>query len=277
MSSRAASSGYDRHITIFSPEGRLYQVEYAFKAVNGDGINAVAVRGKDCAVLVCQVKVKEGSSVTLVDMSSKTRLHQITSTIGACAVGIQADCRAFIARARQEAAEFEYRFGYAVPVDMLAKRLASLAQVSTQQAGMRPLAVMLILVGIDELTSAPQLFKVDPAGYYTSYIATAIGPKSTELTTMLEKKFQKKETSDDKGGDEEMRQVATPASDQQRFLGESKAKAIEIAIDALGSTLGQELKAEDLEIGVVTLDTPQFTILNNEQIDQTIVTLSERD
>lgn len=154
-----APSGYDRHITIFSPEGRLYQVEYAFKAVKSVGITSIAVRGTDSVCVVTQKKVVD----KLIDPTSVTNIHPITKYIGMLATGLPADCRSIVQTARQEAASFRFQYGYEVPVDYLAQVLADKAQVYTQYARMRPLGVMPILVGMDD-ERGPLLYKVDPAG-----------------------------------------------------------------------------------------------------------------
>nr|CAG8436780.1 3105_t:CDS:2 [Entrophospora candida] len=178
--SRGSSAGYDRHITIFSPEGRLYQVEYAFKAISNSGITSVGVRGDDSVVIVTQKKVP------LLDPSTITHVFQLTPYVGCVMTGLIADARSQVTRARQEGAEFRYKFGYEIPTDMLAKRIANINQVYTQHAAMRPLGVSMILIGYDD-EKGPQLFKCDPAVLSADFKSTEI---EVGVVTKDDKKFR---------------------------------------------------------------------------------------
>merc|ERR1712196_667743 len=157
--SRGSSAGYDRHITIFSPEGRLYQVEYAFKAIKYVGITCVAVKGDDSVVVVTQHKVPEK---ILLDPTSVSSLYKISDTIGCAIIGSQGDARYQCQKARQECHEFRHKFAYDVPVSYLARRMGDIAQIYTQHAYMRPIGAATVFCGIDEEVG-PQLYTADPS------------------------------------------------------------------------------------------------------------------
>ncbi|KAG4301464.1 hypothetical protein PCANB_002375 [Pneumocystis canis] len=253
--SRASNAGYDRHITIFSPEGRLYQVEYAFKSVNSTGITSVAIKGKHCAVFVSQKKVPD----KLIDPESVSYIFRITEKIGCLVTGQIADARASVNRARSEAADFRYKYGYDIPVDVLAKRIANISQVCTQRAAMRPLAISSIFIAIDE-ERGPQIFKCDLAGDYAGYKATASGPKKQEAINYLEKKLK-----------------------SDNFEG-SWEDIVELAISTLSSVLNIDFKADEIEIGLVgaplkgdTTPLNTFRVLTTDEIDERLQSIADKD
>merc|ERR1711988_1223148 len=183
--SRGSSAGYDRHITIFSPEGRLYQVEYAFKAIKHTGNTCVAVRGEDSVVVVTQHKVPDKQ----LDGTSVSSLFKIFDTIGCAIIGSPGDCRYQCQKARQECHEFRHKFAYDVPVSYLARRMGDIAQIYTQHAYMRPIGASTVFIGIDEEVG-PQLYMTDPTGVAMGFKAVGVGAKDQEAMNMLEKRLK---------------------------------------------------------------------------------------
>nr|ANM86164.1 proteasome subunit alpha type-6-A [Stygiella incarcerata] len=266
--SRGSSTGYDTRISIFSPEGRLYQIEYTFKAVKSAGFTSVAVRGVDSVCVVTQKKVPE----VLMKEDSVRHLFSVTPQIGCCLTGLQADCRMILSHLRNDAHEFEYEHGFDIPVGVLAQKLADHAQVFTQRAGKRPLAVSTILLGIDEEVG-PQLFKVDPSGQTLGFHATAAGQKDTEAMNFLEKKMRRKKEDD---GSRLVRSI----SDAGLSLGETGLCAedsIMLALGALQEVTGSDLKETEVEVGVCHVDEPVFRTWNVEEIDRILTAMAEKE
>ncbi|KIJ22542.1 hypothetical protein M422DRAFT_75600 [Sphaerobolus stellatus SS14] len=260
-------TSYDRYLTVFSPEGRLYQVEYAFKAISGSGHTAVSVRGKDTAVVITQRKVPD----KLLDADTITHLFSLTPTIGCVMTGLLADARSQVARARAEAAEWRYKYGYEITPDALARRMANINQVYTQRAAMRPLGISMVLIGIDpEL--GPQVFKLDPAGYFVGFHATAAGQKQQEAMNHLEKKWKRLAGG---SGDVDASKVGQ---------GLSKTEVIDVAIEAISTVHATDYKPGEVEIGIVSTspDEPektrgQWRVMEKDEVEKWLLAYGEKD
>jgi len=241
------SAGYDRHITIFSPEGRLHQVEYAFKAVKGASTTSVGLRGDDSVVVVTQRKVPE----KLMDKSYTTHLYAITPSIGSVMTGMSADARALAFRAREIASKFKDKNGYEIPVQYLSLKVANIGQVYTQHAYMRPYGVTAMFMSVDE-EKGPSLYQVDPAGHFLGYKAAAAGAKDQEATNALEKIVKKK-------------------------LALTESATIQEAVGCLQSVMGMDFKSGDIEVGVISKARPSFTRLTDAEVEGHLTAIAEKD
>lgn len=243
----ARSSGYDSHITVFSPEGRLYQVEYSFAAVKGCGFTTVALRGDDSVVCVTQKKLPD----KLMDKDYTTHLYNLSTNIGCVTTGLHADSRALVYRAREIASKFKDKNGYEIPVHYLALKTANIGQVYTQHAYMRPFGVNIIMFSMDD-EKGPSLFQIDPAGYYAGYKGCAAGAKENEAQNALEKIVKKKQ--------------ALPENE-----------TIQQAIMCLQTVMGMDFKDTDIEVGLVSSKRSGYVRLSEEEIHGHLDAIAEKD
>ncbi len=181
--------GYDRTSTMFSPDGRLLQVEYAKKTVK-QGSTTIGIVCKDGVLLMADKRITE----SLIVPASVEKVFQIDEHIGATASGILSDGRILIDRARLLAQQ--HRVTYDEPIDTasLVKDICDLKQQYTQFGGARPFGVSLLFAGVN---SDPELFLTDPTGIYFQYKATAIGEAETEIKDILVKEYKENMSLDD--------------------------------------------------------------------------------
>eukprot|EP01138_Halocafeteria_seosinensis_P003628 gb/GECG01003707.1/.p1 GENE.gb/GECG01003707.1/~~gb/GECG01003707.1/.p1 ORF type:complete len:243 (+),score=40.62 gb/GECG01003707.1/:1-729(+) len=239
-------AGYDRQLTVFSPEGRLFQIEYAFKAAKSSEMTSVGVRGSECVVLATQKKVKDN----LIDASFVTNIYKVTENLGAVMTGIAPDSRAMIQRARQKAVNFFHTNGYEMPVEFLAKKMADDNQIYTQYAMKRAFGVVSILGAVDE-ESGPQLFRVDPAGHYVGFKACAAGLKEQEATNWLEKRVQENAQADER-------------------------TALHRAISCLQTVLGTDFRSDELEVAIIRKG-ERLNRLSENEIDGHLTAIAEEN
>ena len=184
-----AQQGYDRAITVFSPDGRLYQVEYAIETVRR-GTIAVGIKSKEGIVIAVEEKPRK---LQITDIAQK--IFQIDDHVGVAAAGYIPDARSQVDNARFFSQSNKMIYDEAVEVETIAKHLADQCQQFTQYAGVRPFGVALILGGV--VNNNAQLYLTDPSGTYISYDAIAIGSGSEQVTDFLEKTYKKELSLDD--------------------------------------------------------------------------------
>ncbi len=184
-----AQQGYDRAITVFSPDGRLYQVEYAIETVRR-GTIAVGVKCKEGIVFAVEEKPRK-----LQISKNAQKIFQIDDHVGVAAAGYIPDARSQVDNARFFSQSNKMIYDEEVEVETIAKHLADQSQQYTQYAGVRPYGVALILGGV--VNNTPQLYLTDPSGTYISYDAISIGSGSDSVTDFLEKTYKEELTLDE--------------------------------------------------------------------------------
>ncbi|ENN95738.1 proteasome subunit alpha [Methanocaldococcus villosus KIN24-T80] len=211
-------TAYDRAITVFSPEGRLYQVEYAREAVRR-GTTAIGITFKGGVILAVDRKITS----KLVKIKSIEKIFRIDDHVIAATSGLVADARVLIDRARLEAQIYRLTYGEEIPIELLAKKICDIKQAYTQHGGVRPFGVSLLIAGIDK-DNEPRLFETDPSGALIEYKATAIGSGRQIVMELLEKEYR-----DDIELDE----------------------ALNLAIKGL-TKANEEIKAENVDVCILT-------------------------
>lgn len=176
------AAGYDRAITVFSPDGRLYQVEYAIETVRR-GTLAVGIKTTEGVILAVEERSRK-----LQNPNMTHKIFQIDEHLGAAAAGYIPDARVQIDHARIYAQSNRLVYDELIEVETVAKRIADLAQQYTQYAGVRPFGVSLIIAGVDK--TGPRIFLTDPSGTFVDYDAVAMGAGSDRVTEYLEQKYR---------------------------------------------------------------------------------------
>lgn len=229
-------SGYDRAITVFSPDGKLFQVQYAQEAVKR-GYTALGIRSDSGVVLAAERR----SPSELVEDGSVEKIFQIDDHVGAGASGLIADARVLIDRARIEAQVNKMRYDESIPVETLSKSIGDVKQMYTQHGGVRPFGTRFLIGGVD--SNGPHLYETDPSGVVAAYKAHAIGGGSEGVIEVLESRYDQKASIDE---------------------------AASLALEALKTVVDGELGSDKVEMAIISAETERFEKLSKDKVDKYI-------
>jgi proteasome alpha subunit len=174
---------YDRAITVFSPDGRLFQVEYAREAVKR-GTTTVGLKFKDGAILIVDKRIAS----RLMEPKSIEKIFQIDEHVGCATSGLVADARVLVDHARVTAQVSKITYDERIGVEMLVKRICDFKQNYTQYGGVRPFGTALLVAGVDD--QGIHLFETDPSGALVSYKAGSIGAGRNVVMEVFEEQYQ---------------------------------------------------------------------------------------
>ena len=223
-------SRYDRAITVFSPDGHLFQVEYAQEAVK-KGSTAVGVRGKNVVVLAVEKK----SVAKLQEERTVRKICLLDDHVVMAFAGLTADARILIDRARVECQSHKLTVEDPVTLEYITRHIAQLKQKYTQSNGRRPFGISTLIAGFDDDGTA-RLFQTDPSGVYHEWKANATGRSGKTVREYLEKNYDASQLEDD----ESVIKLALKA-----LLEVVQGKNLEVAVMRRGQRL-QILSEEDL-------------------------------
>jgi len=235
-------AGYDRAITVFSPDGKLFQVQYAQEAVKR-GLTALGVKVNEGVVLAAEKRVRS----KLVEEVSIEKIFQVDEHIGAAASGLIADARVLIDHARIEAQINRLRYDEAISVQALAKRIGDIKQMYTQHGGVRPFGARLLIAGVDD--RKPRLFETDPSGVVAAYKCQAIGGGAQTVTDFFERKYDEKLSLED---------------------------AILLSLEALRVVVEGEFSEENVEMAIIPVKTKRFEKVSEEDLAKYIKRLGPK-
>ena len=212
--------GYDHGVSTFSPDGRLYQVEYARESVKR-GTTTVGLVYKGGVVLIVDKRVQS----KLVISDSIEKMYKIDNHIGITTSGLVADARQLVDRARVQCQVNRMTYGAQIPVSTLVKKMCDYKQSFTQYGGARPFGTALLIAGFDD--EGIHLFETDPSGAYQSYHAGAIGRGRSTAIDHFEEKWKP---------------------------GMTQNAAIKLGLEALKESLEDDLNRDTVEIASVDKD-----------------------
>jgi len=238
------SRRYDSRTTTFSPEGRLYQVEYAMDAVSNAG-TVLGILARDGIVLAAEKKV---ASKLLEQEKSNEKIFQLSGNVLAGVAGMTADANSLVNYARNSAQKYLLSYDDDIPVEQLVQRLCDLKQGYTQYGGLRPFGVAFLCAGYDAHHGF-QLYHSDPSGNYSGWRATCAGKNNGPASSLLKQDYK-----------------------EDASVQEALGLAARVLSKSLDTT---KMESSRLEFAVLTLDsrtqTPVPRIFSPSEIDRVLL------
>jgi len=238
-------SEYDRGVNTFSPQGRLFQVEYALEAIKL-GSTALGIRTNEGVVLAVEKRLTS----PLIEPSSIEKLLEIDMHMGCAMSGLTADARTLIDHARVEAQNHWFTYNERMPVESNVHAISDLALDFSAEKGdkksmSRPFGVALLVAGMDPV-EGPQLWNTEPSGTYTKYMAAAIGSAQEGATNLLQEQYNKDMTL---------------------------ADAEVLALTTLRQVMEEKLTSVNIEVGVVKTTDKVFKMQSKAEVEALIARL----
>lgn len=186
----AGEGEYSFSLTTFSKSGKLIQIEHALVAVE-KGKAALGLKAKNGVVLATEKPLQS----SLIDESTIRKVENLADNCGVVYAGMPADYRVILKKGRKAAQQYISKYRDPIPTGTIVREVASVCQEFTQQGGVRPFGVSLMMAGCDD--NGPHLFQVDPSGAYFGWKASAIGKDSINRKSFLEKRYNPEAMLDD--------------------------------------------------------------------------------
>jgi proteasome alpha subunit len=234
-----AGRGYDMAITQFSPEGRLFQVEYAIEAVRR-GTTAIVCRNNNSVVFTVEKKSSE-----LQEVIGSEKIFKVDDHIGVAIAGLTADARVLVDRARVQAQVNILNYDEKISVKDSTLNICEYLQLFTQNAGVRPFGVSFLIAGVDTNGEA-SLYLTDPSGAMWGYKAFAIGSGATEARAYLEENYKEE------------------ISDEELKL---------LPLRTLKELMGDNLSKDTCDVAFIMKDDAKFKLLSEQEKEELLAKL----
>jgi len=226
--------GYDRAITMFSPDGRLLQVEYAKKTVR-QGSTAIGIVCADGVVLITDKRIIE----KLIVADSVEKIFEVDTHIAAAAAGIISDARVLLERSQMRAQQHKVTYDTDIDTLTIVKDICALKQMCTQSGGLRPFGVSILVAGVDN--QGPRLFETDPTGIYFEFKASVIGEGEPEVEELLNEEYRENMSIED---------------------------GLKLGMKGLIKIIGKDFHVKRIDAAYITTKERVFTPVNKDKLDK---------